>query len=261
MAAQSFAMGHAFGTSFQYGKRKISSMTNEEFNNLDSVALHASLQADIRAMIPSMNQSFDRMEQFQIDIINSMIDTIKLGIKEFGSFITGGGSTSTETSTSAIDYGVSDVAYSGSLGLPAGILAGLKPGTKQFADVAKKLYEDAQKILKFKQTPRAVVITPPKKSYTPAATLRITTKAITKSGASGAVFKISSAIAEMKFRLQTISKLKNKPNQRALSFANQKSFLVTAKKYNQFVLSNPKYGRKYRVNTAQSIKASRLIFG
>ncbi len=106
MAAQSFAMGHAFGTSFQYGKRKISSLTNEQFNALSATDLHGQLQADIRAMIPSMNQSFNTMEKFQIDIIQSMLDTIRLGIQEFGNFITGGAfqtnTTSTETSTSAI---------------------------------------------------------------------------------------------------------------------------------------------------------------
>ncbi len=108
MAAQSFAMGHAFGTSFQYGKRKISSMTNEEFNKLDSVALHASLQADIRAMLPEMNQSFKTMEQFQLDIINSMFNTIKLAGEQLLGFLAGGGS-STETSTSAFNLGESGI--------------------------------------------------------------------------------------------------------------------------------------------------------
>ncbi len=90
MAAQSFAMGQAFGTSFQYGKRKISSMSNEEFNATSPLILHNDIQSDVRAMIPSMNQSFDRMEKFQIEIIQSMLDTILLGLKTFGDWITGG---------------------------------------------------------------------------------------------------------------------------------------------------------------------------
>ncbi len=90
MAAQSFAMGQAFGTSFQYGKRKISSMTNEQFNALSATDIHSDLQADVRAMIPSMNQSFERMQQFQIDIIKSMLDTFVLALKEFGQFLAGG---------------------------------------------------------------------------------------------------------------------------------------------------------------------------
>ncbi len=90
MAAQSFAMGHAFGTSFQYGKRKISSMTNEEFNVLNVTDLHNQLQADIRGMIPSMNESFHRMESFQIEIIQSMINTLSRGVDAFAQFLTQG---------------------------------------------------------------------------------------------------------------------------------------------------------------------------
>ncbi len=108
MAAQSFAMGHAFGTSFQYGKRKISSMSNEEFNALSATDLHGELQADIRAMIPNMNQSFKIMEQFQIDIINSMVNTLKLAGEQFFRWITTGKTGTeefqTETGFSNIDF-------------------------------------------------------------------------------------------------------------------------------------------------------------
>ncbi len=93
MAAQSFAMGHAFGTSFQYGKRKISSMSNDEFNALNVTYLHDTLQADIRAMIPSMNESFHRMESFQIEIIQSMLNTMIKAGDAFVQFIRGEGAT------------------------------------------------------------------------------------------------------------------------------------------------------------------------
>ncbi len=102
MAAQSFAMGHAFGTSFQYGKRKISSMTNEEFNALSATDLHGELQADIRGMIPAMNQSFQRMEDFQIDVLKSMAQVIIKAGEQFFGFITG--APPSTTSTSAIDF-------------------------------------------------------------------------------------------------------------------------------------------------------------
>ncbi len=108
MAAQSFAMGHAFGTSFQYGKRKISSMTNEEFNALSATDLHGELQADIRAMIPNMNVSFKTMERFQIDIINSMVNTLKLAAEQFFEWITTGKVTpqiETTTDISLMEYG------------------------------------------------------------------------------------------------------------------------------------------------------------
>ncbi len=83
MAAQSFAMGQAFGTSFQYGKRKISSMSNEDFNKYTAEQAHNDIQADIMAMIPSMNESFHRMETFQIDILVSMGKTLLLAVEKF----------------------------------------------------------------------------------------------------------------------------------------------------------------------------------
>ncbi len=107
MAAQSFAMGQAFGTSFQYGKRKISSMSNEEFNNLTPQMAHANIQSDVRQMIPSMNQTFKVMEQFQLDIINSMVNTMRLGLEQLGQWITTGKTgteTQTETNFTNIDY-------------------------------------------------------------------------------------------------------------------------------------------------------------
>ncbi len=141
MAAQSFAMGHAFGTSFQYGKRKISSMTNEEFNKMDSVALHASLQADIRAMIPSMNESFTRMENFQIDILNSMINTIKLAGEQFLGFLGGGGS-STETSTSASNLGESGIFEIQGGSRQDNALTSDNPNSNLFTNAAGQTYQE-----------------------------------------------------------------------------------------------------------------------
>jgi len=122
MAAQSFAMGHAFGTSFQYGKRKISSMTNEEFNALSATDLHGNLQADIRAMIPNMNQSFKTMEQFQIDIINSMVNTLRLAGQQFFEWITTGKVTETTQTSFEGSESASDVFYGGSITIPNTLL-------------------------------------------------------------------------------------------------------------------------------------------
>ncbi len=125
MAAQSFAMGHAFGTSFQYGKRKISSMSNEEFNALSATDLHGELQADIRAMIPDMNTSFKQMERFQIDIINSMVNTLRIAAADFLEFISGGlikappaPDLQTDTSLSNIDFSGGTFDVGSSRGLP-----------------------------------------------------------------------------------------------------------------------------------------------
>ncbi len=64
-------------------------MSNEEFNALNVTDLHDTLQADIRAMIPSMNESFHRMESFQIEIIQSMLNTILKSLNAFGSYVQG----------------------------------------------------------------------------------------------------------------------------------------------------------------------------
>lgn len=77
MAAQSAAIGQAFGTHFQYAKRKISSMSNEEFNKLTPTQLVEDLTADIRGMIPSVTRSFDDMEKLQTIIIDSLLDSVR----------------------------------------------------------------------------------------------------------------------------------------------------------------------------------------
>ncbi len=130
MAAQSFAMGHAFGTSFQYGKRKISSMTNEEFNATDAVTIHDTLQADIRAMIPSMNESFHRMETFQVDIIESMVKSLLVAAERFFEFVSSGFQIPSNQTSNVGDA---------SLGIPDFIPtasatdSGLNSGTQKFA--------------------------------------------------------------------------------------------------------------------------------
>jgi len=146
MAAQSFAMGHAFGTSFQYGKRKISSLTNEEFNALSATDLHGELQADIRDMIPNMNQSFKRMETFQIDIINSMVNTLKIAAVQFFEWITtgkvpSGGGLQTDTSATNIDFtgGVFDI-QGGSRQDNA--LTSDNPNSNLFKNAAGETYEE-----------------------------------------------------------------------------------------------------------------------
>ncbi len=116
MAAQSFAMGQAFGTSFQYGKRKISSMSNQEFNAMDAEQLHKQIQSDIREMIPSMNQSFDRMEKFQSEVVNSIIRGVWETLQGLiPGLISPADNTQTQTSTSLSVLGetgtVTDIRY------------------------------------------------------------------------------------------------------------------------------------------------------
>ncbi len=77
MAGQSFAMGEAFGKCFQYGKRKISSMTNEEFNALSAADHFSETTADISEMIPSMKSQMNNFSTLQTDIIKTLIEQLK----------------------------------------------------------------------------------------------------------------------------------------------------------------------------------------
>ncbi len=72
MTAQSAAMAQAFGTFYQYGKRKISAMTNEEFNKETPQHLFEELTADISGMIPNMKTSFADMNDLQNTIIREI---------------------------------------------------------------------------------------------------------------------------------------------------------------------------------------------
>ncbi len=77
MAGQSLAMGEAFGKGFQYGKRKISSMTNEDFNKMDFGQLSASIATDYRMLIPHLSQSVKDSNEFQRLIINEMANIVR----------------------------------------------------------------------------------------------------------------------------------------------------------------------------------------
>ncbi len=148
MAAQSFAMGEAFGKSFQYGKRKISSLTNEQFNKLTAEALHAEVQNDISKMIPHMKKSFDRMEKFQSEVVNSIIRGIAETIGNIGGAL------------NPAKTDVSDVAYYGSTGIPLGQLKASDPYTQwlQTKELLEKQLKDFVNI-----APSGTKTPPPKK--------------------------------------------------------------------------------------------------
>ncbi len=76
MATQSLAMGEAFGKGFQYGKRKISSMTNEEFNALNADDLGSDIMADYTKMIPHIENAMQQSKEFQSKIIQSLTETV-----------------------------------------------------------------------------------------------------------------------------------------------------------------------------------------
>ncbi len=89
MAAQSMLMGDAFGKSYQYGKRKISAMTNEEFNALTPEDLAKDITADFDVIIPEMKISMEKSREFQSLIIQELGEIVKSIPQELRNFIFG----------------------------------------------------------------------------------------------------------------------------------------------------------------------------
>ncbi len=89
MGIQSSVMAKQFGENFQYGKRRISAMSNEEFNKLTPAKLQDNANKELKAMIPSMEQSVIEMRTFQTFLIKEFLqmlnDAIGAGLgKLFG---------------------------------------------------------------------------------------------------------------------------------------------------------------------------------
>jgi len=76
MGAQSFIMMFQAGEGWQYGKRRISAMSNEEFNKLTPERILQNQAANLRASIPTIQKSMDDM--------TPMIRTI---IAQYGDFL------------------------------------------------------------------------------------------------------------------------------------------------------------------------------
>jgi len=71
MMWQSAAIATGFGTMFQYSKRKISAMSNEEFNALNPVDL---INQDLDSFIKEIPSSFNRIRSVNMLILSSMSD-------------------------------------------------------------------------------------------------------------------------------------------------------------------------------------------
>ncbi len=76
MAAQSAVMGEAFGKHYQYGKRKISSMSNEEFNKLDGGDVFGSIVTDYLKIIPQIQRAMEASSDFQDKVISEIIKIV-----------------------------------------------------------------------------------------------------------------------------------------------------------------------------------------
>ncbi len=76
MGIQSAVMAKQFGENFQYGKRRISAMSNEEFNKLTPQIINEKAAEELKSMIPSMEKSIIDMQDFQTFLIKEFIKMI-----------------------------------------------------------------------------------------------------------------------------------------------------------------------------------------
>ncbi len=76
MAYQSLVMGDAFGRAFQFGKRKISAMSNEEFNQLDIVTMFESISNEYTRMIPTVEKAMAQSVDLQVAIVKELLKII-----------------------------------------------------------------------------------------------------------------------------------------------------------------------------------------
>ncbi len=76
MGAQSLVIGKMFGEGFQYGKRKISAMPNEEFNKLTFQDMMSNAREELKASVPTMQAALGDMAP--------LVDTV---VREFFNYI------------------------------------------------------------------------------------------------------------------------------------------------------------------------------
>ncbi len=80
MGMQSMVMAKQFGEGFQYGKRRISAMSNEEFNKLSMGTLMQQTNDELKTLIPNMKESLQQMRPFQREIFIEMLAALKEAI-------------------------------------------------------------------------------------------------------------------------------------------------------------------------------------
>ncbi len=83
MAYQSILMGDAFGKGFQYGKRKISAMSNDEFNKLDLSTLFEESVVQYKRMVPTVKEAMDDSKDLQNHIVKQLFAIIPNLLKDF----------------------------------------------------------------------------------------------------------------------------------------------------------------------------------
>ncbi len=74
MFMQSIMMGYGFGTGFQYSKRKISAMSNEEFNTTTIQNETQKMFAAYKLIIPDLEDSIRDSKELQKTVLTEMIN-------------------------------------------------------------------------------------------------------------------------------------------------------------------------------------------
>ncbi len=82
MGAQSLVIGKMFGEGFQYGKRKISAMPNEEFNKLTFEMMMSNARDEMKASIPTMQQAMRDMQPMVETVIHEFMDYLGKVLRE-----------------------------------------------------------------------------------------------------------------------------------------------------------------------------------
>ncbi len=73
MATQSLVMGESFGKAFQFGKRKISAMSNEEFNKLNIEDVASEMFKAYDKITPKLQESMEKSQELQEFIVKQML--------------------------------------------------------------------------------------------------------------------------------------------------------------------------------------------
>ncbi len=73
MFMQSVMMGYGFGTGFQYSKRKISAMNNEEFNATSIPKEVSKMFEAYKLMLPDIQQSIRDSKDLQVTVVEEMV--------------------------------------------------------------------------------------------------------------------------------------------------------------------------------------------
>ncbi len=87
MGIQSAVMAEQFGTNFQYGKRRISAMSNEEFNALTPEIMQSQFTAQLKGLIPEMEKQIQSMRPLTDVVIREFAEYIKLAVGTVGDLV------------------------------------------------------------------------------------------------------------------------------------------------------------------------------